>query len=542
MISMRLEELPSEVLQRIGQYLSQQDKVSLMYTNYHFYSTIQPTLYKKILITPAGLSKSLHSFHDAAYTVIGCLNTPLASAALNDRVFTSRQQVFLQSLQINGALCNMIKEVVIYDPQGHQNVTDVVQEELLEHLKKNCSNLETFTALNTNPYEIIVPSLKRVDIHKLASIEKLYGMSIKELHISSDSIPFDLDTLDRDKTAALFDNINTLVFNDALAQTLVLKFLWSHKDSIKFNLKSCKLIHYHSGDESTLECNMLAEQFIGAINHTLLQNLEIDIGCDDLTCLCCETFSQQLAELDLHLRSLSIVQKTVQRDHNYSEKFDFHITQLLRSLPNRTELKTLSIRHEYPLDFNCVGGFEGNYLHRIQMYKNILPLLSNLQTLIAPTFMQSVSCYEQLMSDLLWNNECMCTKCEDYTNIFDDYVQNHQYFSDYGGKFVDMFTSFLFGNVGRVMADRLVDDCDLFLARYPKLVKFWDFHSGDHDVVHINPGESCGIDATAFDPLGVVVNHFLKGYVQSITGLQGSLKEVMLSGFFFELGDGCAAD
>lgn len=539
---MKLEDLPTDVLQRVARFLPQQGKVSWMYTNYSFYSTIQPTLYEKLLITPSGLSKSHDSFRDCKYTTIGYLDTPMANLELNNRVFTSRQQVFLQSIQINSELCNMIKEVVIYDSKRGSNVTDIINKDLLEVLETCCPNIETFTSLNTAPYEIILPSLKRIDLHKLSSLERILELNVEELHISSENILFNLHSLNESKAISFFSNLKSLILNDELAQVMIIKYLLEIQTNTKFQFSSLKLIHYHSGNETTLECNKLAEQFINAIDEKKLRSLELVIGCDDLLCSCFEELFSTLKQSNFNLTSLSIVQKTVQRDHNYSEKFDYHITELVKGIPNNKNLKTLSIRHAYPLDFNCVGGFEGNYLHRIQMYKDLLPTLTGLETLIAPTFMQSIACYEQLMSDLLWNNECLCSSCKDYTDIFDDYVQQHQYFSDYGGKFVDMFTSFLFGNVGKLMTDRLVDDCDLFLLRYPKLIKFWDFHTGDHDVVHIDDDYECGIDATAFDRLGVVVDHFLKAYVKEIKSLQNNIKHVLLSGFFYEIENNYSCD
>lgn len=539
---MKLEDLPTHILQKVASYLPQQSKVNLMYSNYHFYSVIIPRLYEKLLITPSGLSTSQDSFRDSKYTTIGYLSTPLASLTLNNRVFASRQQVFLQSIQINPGLCNMIKEVIIYDPQGSRDIKSIIDSNLLEVLETNCPNIETFASLNTDPYEIIIPSLKRADLNKLASLELLLDLKVTELHISSENIPFDLHSLNKSKAISFFTNLDTLIINDELAQVMIIKYLLEIQRFIRYPFTTLKLIHYHSGNETTLECNKLSEQLLDSLDSTKLKNLELVIGCDDLLCSCFEDMSTVLKKKEFSLTALSIIQKTIQRDHNYSEKFDFSTTELLKTLPHSDKLKTLSIRHAYPLDFNCVGGFEGNYLHRIEMYKNILPVLTSLETLVAPTFMQSVACYEQLMSDLLWNNNCMCKECEDYTNIFDDYVQNHQYFSDYGGKFVDMFTSFLFGNVGKVMADRLVNDCDLFLLKYPKLIRYWDFHTGDHDVVHLNPEQTCGIDATAFDPLGVVVNHFLKGYVEEIKVLQKNIKHVLFSGFFYEISSKCSSD
>lgn len=534
----QMESLPVSVLQLIGTYLNQNDKVSLMYTNYHFYSAIIPVLYKKLLITPLSLSKSKSTFRDSQFTVVGSLPTPLATDELNDNIFKSRQQVLLQSLEINTELSKMINEVVLYDNQTGRSIHEVFDNDLLKHLELHCPNIESFLVANALPHEVIMPSLKKVQLYHLSSIETLLNlnMNVEELRLLASNKPFDLSTLGK-KAEDMFAHLKGLMFDDDLSQLETTKFLMD--TTTRLSVEKLKIQHYHNGIEDKSVCISNAERLLNLVDLSKLKHLELEIGCDELVCSCYDSITLFLSQKDsLKLESLSIVQKTVQRDHNYSEKFDFNTTNLLEHLPNKSNLTKLSIRHEYPTDFNCVGGFEGNYLHRIELYKRTLPLLTGLRTLYAPTFMQSVSCYEQLMSDLLWNNTCGCKECQDYTSIFDDYVQKHQYFSDYNGRFVDMFPFFLFGTMGKTMAQSLITGCDSDMLRFPKLIKYWNFHDGDHQVIHMNQYDNnCGIDNTAFERLSVVVIHFLRDYVQEIKLLQSSVQNVILSGVFFSLSD-----
>ncbi|GMM31004.1 Roy1 protein [Martiniozyma asiatica (nom. inval.)] len=544
---MNLQSLPNDIIQNISSYLPQNAKANLMYTNFHFYSVVQPTLYEKIMITRSAMEKSSNTFRDSLFSVVGFLETPLATDELNNKIFQLRQEILLQSLQCNSNLLVMIKEIVVYGLKSQDgsfsSVESIIIPELLDFISINCKDLLNFTCLQTSISNIMPNTAKTVDIHCNLHLENLmvnyeHSKRIKELFIEDRSFSLDLSTFNQKNLLNLLTNLETLILRDERSQVIVLDFLLKNytKDK-KVNWKNCKLHHYHGVGNESDKTTTTVQNFLKCIDFELLKRLELEVGCEEMVCDCMEVFLNNLNGYNLSLKSISFIQRTVHRDHNYSEKFDFYITNFLSKLPDRRKLNYLSIRHSYPLDFMAVNGFEGNYLHRIEMYKELLPKLSQLRTLVVPSFMQTLACYEQLMSDLLWNG-CECETCKDYASIFDDYVQNHKYFLGYSGTFVDMFTAFLFGTSGHVCASKMVNNCDLFPFKYPSLVNYWDFHSGGHEIEHMDEYVECNMDKTAFKPIMSLIDHFLIEYVKIIGELSSSVENVHLSGFWYGKSNG----
>lgn len=530
-----LEKLPDAILTKIVDYLPQQDKLNLLYSNYHFYTLVQPLLYKNLIFTNATQLHRSDLFSESLNTLIGGLKTPLATESLNDKMCHARQAILLDSLTINPELCRHIRKIRIegnFYNDGHLDTfEDVIDLDLYNYLLKNCPNLESILTLRLSNQETTNRVTKEMQLYKFQDFENLVGAGVTHLHIDVEEQAIDVAVTDIG-FLQIFKHLETLTFSNEISQMLIFSKLCGILKSTEgittpvFHFKNLKLIFYHNFDDPST--NILS--LLNYIEFSALKRFELVLGCDDMTCSCLGNFIKFLMSKNLNLDGLSLSQKTAHREHNYTEKFDFYITEMIKQYPNKHNLRYLSIRHMPPNDFNVGDGFEGNYLHRRTLYENVLPLLSGLETLICPTFLQAIAGYEQLISDLLWNG-CNCEHCTDYLPIFDQYILNHQYYDEMKSYMTDMISPILFGNVGKVLSVRLSANCDMFLESSVPLSRYWDFHSAPYDISHF---EQCSIDKSAFLPIAVCVAHFLYEYVETIGIMIPNLKQCVLSGVFFD--------
>lgn len=531
-----LEQLSDPIVSRIISFLPQNDKVNLLYTNYHFYVLVQPLLYRNLLFTRSAALSCRHTYDESLYTVIGGLKTPLATASLNNKISKTRQSVLLESLTINSELCKYVENIVFagsYSNDGKvESFHDVISLDLFEYVMKNCPNLKNTSAFDLSSYNKNFTKQQTVQLDSLKDLGSIINSPIKHLSIRSQDNLIDFNGLDDNLILVFFGQLQTLEFNEDISQSILLDKLNSLSQNVSndkeplFHLQNLKVVFYHCFENYGEKLF----SFLKRIDFKVLKRLEVAVGCDDMTCDCLQNFFHFLTKQDLKLQNLSFVQKTAHREHNYSEKFDFHITQFIKQYASRESLKFLSIRHAPPSDFNVGDGFEGNYLHRKALYEDVLPLLTNLETLICPTFLQSVAGYEQIISNLLWNG-CECEHCNDYLPIFDKYILKHQYYDEEKSRMTDMISPILFGNVARVLSSRLPTGCDMFLDSFPPVCRYWDFHSAPYLITH--SGE-CSIDKSASPPIAICVAHFLREYVDSIGLMIPTLRRCVLSGVFFD--------
>lgn len=522
-----LQELPSNIIRQIIGYLPAQDKVNLLYTNYHFYVLVQPLLYKNLYFSKAYQLSCPESFDEALYTMIGVAKTPLATDELNRQIYQTRQEILLSSMHVNPELCKFVENIVVegtyYNFDKIEPFEDVIDEQLLDFIKSNCTNLKSLISLRSTIPNIVLPSLEYIQLSSLENFEKVVGMNVKglELALTDNSMKLDIDL---DQLLAFAKNLKELTFDNELSQSIFLKTLIPllEKGNDSLRLHSLRIIFHHYYEDPSPLLVTLFE----VLDVTILDKLEIEMGCDDITCDCLHTFTQHLIEKGLNVTQLSLIQITGRRDHNYTEAFDFLVTSFLRKNPKAENIKHLFIKHMPPDDFNVDFGFEGNYLHRKELYKTMLPLLKGLETFSSPTFLQSVACYEQLISNLLWNG-CKCSHCDDYLPIFDKFILQHQYYDEVKSHMTDMISPILFGNVAKVLGNRRSGS----IKEYPALCRFWNFHDSPYDIIHFL--EACPYDNSAFPPITTCVIHFLQNYVDDIGTMIPSLKRCTLSGVTF---------
>lgn len=526
-----LQQFPEDIISNIIKYLPQQDKINFLYTNFHFYQLVQPLLYRNLLFSKSSALKCPNSFDESLYTVIGGMSTPLATDSLNEKIFKSRQLILLDSLNVNIELTKYIENIiingVILNNKSLESFEDIMVPELLQFLKSNCPNLKKFSTFNTNIQNIIVPSLTHLQLSNFQNFNDIINLQLKvdHLELKFDDNKNNLNSYEDNQIVCFFQNLQTLIFNDEISQNIVLDRLSKIKN-LKLKLKTLKLIFYHNFDSPySIVCS-----FLDKIDINFLKNLELVLGCNDITCDCLHKLSNYLINKNIDLVKLSLLQKTLRRDHNYAEAFDFLITEFLKNYPNHRNLKHLLITHMPPNDFNVDFGFEGNYLHRKKLFEDVLPLLTGLETFTSSTFLQSISCYEQLISNLLWNG-CTCDHCDDYLPIFDKYVSSHQYYDEMKSHMTDMISPILFGNVATVLSTRLISESQLFNDSLPPLNSYWDFHVAPYEIQHFD--NDCSFDKSAFPPATTCIVHFLQDYVDSIGGMLPQLRACNLSGVFF---------
>lgn len=530
-MSITLEKLPKSIISNIISYLPQQDKINLLYCNYNCYLSVLPYLYKNIYITKSSQLKSSHSFQESNYTLLGVLETHLATEKLNDKIYNLRQQILLESLSVNTQLCEYIENIVIdgflFDKKQQVDLQDLVSVDLFTLLIKNCPNLKSVDLLNVKVPDNIELPTTMTSLGLTSKTElKYFNDSVKKLKISTDKIGH-LDTVDDSFFIKFISNLDELIFENVFGQSeFIEKLTKSSITADKLQLKNLKLIFYHQFEDPTYEIL----QFLKKIDFGKLDKVELVLGCNDIICNCLHDFLSTLISHNLNIKKLSIIQRTIHRDHNHTEAFDFVIAYFLKKYPNNKNLKYLSIRHMPPVDFNVDHGLEGNYLHRKEIFENMLPSLTGLETFICPTFVQSVACYEQMISNMLWNG-CQCNHCEDYLPLYDQYITQHQYYDEIKSHMTDMISPILIGNVARVLSSRIHHSQDINIDKYPLLKHYWDFHTAPYLITH---QKKCNFDVSAFPPVTKCVAHFLQEFVDAIGELIPSLRRCILSGVVFD--------
>ena len=571
-----LSNLPDEILLEVIQLLPQQTKVNIAQVNYKLYKLVQKSLYENLLFTRKSTLGSLQNFQDGLWTVVGGSKNPLVTPKFNSDTFQMRQEVLLQSLTLDTELCDCIKRVVICPRKDGDSPTEGLPTEkdnegeeeelqetrttvspfsvnatLEEFIKKNCANLEQLSYVGENPHikarlsidDISsLKNLQRLDIDDFYYLTCIPKSKIRHLvvnHIITSPICI---RVSNDTITKAMKNLQSLKFNDYEAQSIFLnKFLenWNSKELLP--LETAKIIYYHGFNDSDIENQNLVLKFLKLLDPSLFRNLEIVVGCDHMTCNCLTDLVKELSkDGSLQLRKFAVKQHTVHRDHNYSEKFDYYLSEFLTKSPSRKSLKYLSISYDVPSDFNIGNsvkgnGVQGNFLKRKRLFEATIQKVVNLETLVMPHFLENAACYEQVMSDLLWNG-CKCEHCKMYLSIFDYYVMHHQYYDGLEGYMTDMITPILFGSAGKALSHRLVDDSDLSFLKYPQLDTYWNFHTGN-GITHFDDEadkEDCQFNESCFKPLTKCLAHFFLSYVKTYGETMPKLKRVIMNGEFFE--------
>ncbi|KAG7890825.1 hypothetical protein KL906_001340 [Ogataea polymorpha] len=512
---MTASSLLGNVLPLVVPFLTQQDKLNVAYANYELYQAVVPLLYQKLLFTGRPLVDS-----EGSWTNIGSLKNPLISDKKHREVYTLRQELLLQTLTLNKELARYVEQVVVVDQE-------ILRD--LAHVLSQCPNLTRFEVPQPDRWfaEICKRPLESFVVTELDQLCHLPA-TVKRLKLGvlkSES----LSVFDRQQALKKIYSLDALgLVSDEPSITTFLKFL---QPFARLKLTSLSIVYYHGYNDYNHVSRTLVQQLLDKTDPATLRELEMVLGCDEMACGCLGEFCRYLVSKAFDLRRLAILQRTVHRDHNYTEKFDVAVTSLLASMPNNERLTELYIKHTPPLDAMIVHGFEGNYNKRRDLYHSTLPHLRGLERLVCPTFVWSLACYEQLMSDLLWNG-CTCDHCESFLSLFDEFIMKHHYYDAASGLEKDVISPCFFSCAAATLAARFVGSP---LEHLPMLDVYWNFHSllnMDHDA-----GYDCQFNQSFFRHLAACISHFLQDYVHEVSRTNPNLWHVNFNGIVFDRSD-----
>ncbi|KAG7881679.1 hypothetical protein KL937_001302 [Ogataea polymorpha] len=512
---MTASSLLGNVLPLVVPFLTQQDKLNVAYANYELYQAVVPLLYQKLLFTGRPLVDS-----EGSWTNIGSLKNPLISDKKHREVYTLRQELLLQTLTLNKELARYVEQVVVVDQE-------ILRD--LAHVLSQCPNLTRFEVPQPDRWfaEICKRPLESFVVTDLDQLCHLPA-TVKRLKLGvlkSES----LSVFDRQQALKKIYSLDALgLVSDEPSITTFLKFL---QPFARLRLTSLSIVYYHGYNDYNHVSRTLVQQLLDKTDPATLRELEMVLGCDEMACGCLGEFCRYLVSKAFDLRRLAILQRTVHRDHNYTEKFDVAVTSLLASMPNNERLTELYIKHTPPLDAMIVHGFEGNYNKRRDLYHSTLPHLRGLERLVCPTFVWSLACYEQLMSDLLWNG-CTCDHCESFLSLFDEFIMKHHYYDAASGLEKDVISPCFFSCAAATLAARFVGSP---LEHLPMLDVYWNFHSllnMDHDA-----GYDCQFNQSFFRHLAACISHFLQDYVHEVSRTNPNLWHVNFNGIVFDKSD-----
>lgn len=556
-------QLDKEIWAKIVDYLPQHDKISFLLTCYDNYLIAIASLYRSLLFKRAS-SLPQQSVQYTRFTLVGCAKNILIKEEVHDLVYQRRQEILLQSFQVNPELLTYVKEVVIFD--DHKSTYEpcgshLINYELVDLLKSKCPELHNYMVFNTDPLLHLTEfqhlhQLRSCMINHVHQLQQLPS-SVTQLTVNfTDSYKKEIKEsafVDKIRCLKALVNLDTLILSsDELSTYIFLKFLLEVlKPVSKFKLRTLKLIFYHGFNDYNVSLRTMITIFVFKfVDLTYLENLEIIMGCDEQDCDCLTTFLDELncqtndykAESKDHLcklTRLSITEKTLHLNHDFQEKFDVALGRLVYNLPYPDKLKYLSIRHQPPLDGTIENGVEGNFLRRKKLYSHSLVKLVNLETLISPSFLQTCSCYEVITSDLLWNG-CRCSFCEQHLALFDEFIISHSYYDETTGQSKDVITPRFFSVAGDSISKRLITysdisfNCsDLTMLEYPVFRSYWDFHSY-FGFKHHESEDLCHFNQSVFGSLCRVVSHFEETFADALYEILPKLQMVCLSGIFFK--------
>ncbi|CUM45087.1 uncharacterized protein AC631_05079 [Debaryomyces fabryi] len=573
-----LLDVPLEIVEDILFFLPQQELINLSLTNFQFYQPCMKKLYQKITIRKDPILKQNKDnkrgidFTDSTQTVIYGFSK-ITKEENHFKLINARLQSLISSTSINAKLNDYIEEITIFD-----SFDKTINESLIKLITTLVNSglkrlIITNPALRNQVNTIILKEgfqkLESVIIDKVNQLNCITNFpKIKELLISfQEDTQEDRQLSELEVNQQLIKSLKQLesisVSTDNKSYKSFIKVLNYINDKIAFQLSlSTFTLNYYHDDIP------LIERFIKSsiINWKTIKSLQLAIGCDDVKCN-----QECLSKLSLPvylLKKIAFVQNTekVIDTHKYNEIWDIKVVGILQEVDTKT-LKYISIRHKPCENGVFLDGMEGNYLQRVKLYTQTLPtaIESNRATLVLPNFMKSLSCYEQVMNNLLWNG-CKCEHCAVYLGDLDEYLMCHKYYNFKLHQFKDIISSNLFVTISEWLSRRLHGNdilSDLDYLKYPFKKNTWNFHDNlfsipfkclDHknyeeheyddeeevDIFHdaLSEFEPCKFNDHLFRPVGKCVSHFINDLIIQIVDLnRGNAEDIELDKYN-DLNDG----
>lgn len=531
------------VLSKTSFFLNQNDLLNLAQTSKELHDDLAILkLYRSIAITRDPVRRTDVWFIDCGRTYLSGYRALKKTADQNDLFLYDRIERLIESPHLHH-----VRELVIQDSVFQDRTTG---DQLLRQLLDKIIDLDQIELLDIrdpllfHEYEmktLKLTKLKNVRLIDVGSIEmtkSLHNLNSLEWALQFPTMPSE------NLTPEVINFLSTklekaeLVFDDAETSSLLLTS-YLHSQGVKCNsLRSLKLNHVHGKNAYDKHLQEIEfEHLEEMINLAALERLELGLSCENVGCGCVEDFLHDLAPRLLSLKVLGLIEKSTaaSADHQAKEDWDIMINKFLLHIPNvGANLRELSIRHQTPLNGLSDDSVHGNYFRRRTLYDTVLPKLKSLQTLIAPTMLQSLSAYEVIVCDLLWNG-CECDYCRKVLPIFDQYIMNHQYYSKESGRYMDIIPTVFFAYTGDFLtrnATGLIEwDVDALSACL--FYRAWNLHG--YEAIHHFENYDCLFDESTFHPLSVVVTHFFDSYMDSLVQILPNLRTALFSGIYYSV-------
>ncbi|AET38396.1 Roy1p Ecym_2686 [Eremothecium cymbalariae DBVPG len=529
------------VFTEVCKFLTQNDLVNLARTSKWFCKEVAlPSLYNTIVICKDPVLRDDRWALDSGRTYLSGYRAIKKTADQNDLMIYDRIERLLESSHLVEIKTLVIQKNNFADVFSGRKLLQRLIDKLLE-----LDRVENFCICDdmlfqTNYQRLLklsnLSSVRIVNLEDLNILTESCVKSLKSLQLVLTTSSFKADCLcDRVKTK-LLPNIEELFIDDIEFSGLRL-FQYLQSESISLGgLRSLKFSHVHGLHDYNKILRELTSVYLSdVVPLNKLLRLELEFSCEMSHCDCADNFVMDLAARLPSLKELGLIERTFATlgSHSTEEKWDLWACKFILHIPQVSDnLRKLSIRHNTPLNGIITDAVEGNYLRRRTLYAHTLPKLHSLTTLIAPSVLQSLSAYEILVCDLLWNG-CDCIFCSNVMDVFDRYLMNHQFYCTKSGMYKDLIPTVLFAYAGDAMSQRIVSEVDwtIKLFSLAPISHTWNMH-GYEQLNHFHDFE-CLYDESVYLHLVTVISHFLNGYMDNLVKILPSLRRCLLSGVYY---------
>ncbi|QLG73548.1 hypothetical protein HG535_0F00580 [Zygotorulaspora mrakii] len=536
------EEFKS-ILQASCRFLNQNDLTSLALTSKSVcHSIAVQQLYHSISITRDPVIRSNECLLDAGRTYVSGYRALKKTDDQNDLFLYDRIERLMESSKLQH-----VKEIDIQDSLfSDEECGNLLIRKFLDRVIE-LDKIESIDIRNDHlflehyPNILGLTNLKKIKIVDTDALSKIRSFSklkkiewiVEQPRLTKQLLtPHVVDFFNKRIEACEFivDNINSSSFQ-------IIQFFYENGIQCE-NLRSLKFNHLyginvHSEHHKDASLKWLKD----VVCLEKLKTLELGISSENIDHDLIDDFLEELAPHLKSLRNLALIETTPEQnsDCTLKEVWDLTINRFILRIPDiGLNLHTLSISHKTPLNGLCSSAVQGNYTRRRVLYETVLPKLTSLRNLIAPNMLQSLSVYEVLACDILWNG-CECSYCKKVLPVFDEYIMNHQYYSRYNGRYMDIIPTVFFSYAGDYLSRRFNNrvEWDTKVFDTAPLYRCWNFR-GYEQIHHFDNYEDL-FDESAFGPLCKVISHFFNGYMDYLVKFLPNLEMAMFSGIYYTI-------
>lgn len=529
------------ILSNVSEFLNQNDLVALSQVCRKVHDKVGiKKLYEKITITREPIIKSESWYLESNYSSLSGYREVLKTNDQNDLFLYDKIQRLLNSSHLH-----YINELIITDhvfndvESGSPLLIELIRKLVSINLIESLEIFDSILLEETYDDYLKLTHLKSLNLLYLHDIFKTKTIqNVKSLQLR---LPFDIEQefgeLINSELRSFFETkLKSLVINDVESSSLRF-FQILHNSDIHLNaIESLKFNHFHGSiDYNSVARELSSIDILKVIDFINIKKLEMSIGCETENCPCFDEFLFDVSSQLPNLERIGLIENThkTQGDHYTEENWDISIGRFLLSIPNvSSNLKALSINHNPPDNGEQLNAVDGNYFRRRNFYSELLPHFKALKTLSSPSLLLSLSAYDILIGDLLWNG-CECDYCKKVLPILDEYIMNHQVYSDESGMYKDISVTNFFAYICDTLTKRFRNQIqwDLDVFNVAPTDEIWNFHG--YSNIHHFEDYSCNFDSSVFTIVPRTVVHFFNGYMNNIINYLPNLQLVNLSGICY---------